>query len=91
MFGKNIFVHQNSRRQQFKLSHLKKKKHTTKHFPIVTAVLKLRGEKQVTNWGIFEMYWDKLWESGGEICLIWSMNFGLTTVSRIEVCEMMFH
>lgn len=49
MFGKNIFVHQNSRRQQFKLSHLKKKKHTTKHFPIVTAVLKLRGEKQVTN------------------------------------------
>lgn len=84
---KIIFVLQNSSRQWFKLSQLEKKKKN----PIVTAVLKLREEKQITNWGIFEMYWDKLWESGGKICLIWSTNFGLTTVSQTEVCEMMFH
>lgn len=44
-------------------------------------------EKPRYFWGNFELYRDKLWEAGREICLIWKMNFGLTTVSQTEACQ----
>lgn len=72
MVGIFLLVHQSRSRRDFKSSHLKR--HQTFSPSLAESLNCVRKNKLLLEY-LWAVVRDKLWEAGGEICLIWKYEF----------------